>query len=315
MKQKQRLLLVGGLIVLCVLIVATVFIYPAFSHSTQKVTPIPATQATSGASSQQAGNRTTKDVNIQLIPHKSVAPPTPVPAAKPTTLPPTASANTGVTSDNASWTLILNDDFNGTTLNAPWGTYNGPHGGGKSYYSPAEVQVSNGFLHVNAERKNTNGYAITTGGLAAFSLAQIYGKYEIRVRLPYGKGLDPYTILWPNTQQPNAAQVDLFESPPVNKDTLYCTNHGVDGTFDQVQAHGSFADGFHVLTYEWTPGRIRFLVDGIDQGSLTKDIPNFPMWFGIAISSGDAFTGDPDPTTVFPVSMDVDWVHIYKYNG
>ncbi|GCE30540.1 hypothetical protein KDA_60240 [Dictyobacter alpinus] len=262
-----------------------------------------------------------KDMHLQLAPHPTTAPralptPTPVPVT-PTPVPTAANVGTNPAppTSSAGWSLILNDDFNGSSLNSPWGTYNGPHGGGKSFYDPKEVQVSNGLLHVGAERKTTSGYAITTGGLAAFGLAQVYGKYEFRAQLPHGKGLDPYTILWPNSQQANSAQVDLFESPPVNKDTLYCTNHGVDGTSDQVQAHGNFADAFHVFTYEWTPGRIRFLVDGVDQGSLTKNIPNFSMWFGIAISSGDAFTGDPDPNTAFPVSMDVDWVHIYKYNG
>jgi hypothetical protein len=39
------------------------------------------------------------------------------------------------------------------------------------------------------------------------------------------------------------------------------------------------------------------------------------MWFGLAISSGDALTGLPDSATVLPASMKVDWVHIYKYKG
>jgi len=258
--------------------------------------------------------------------------PTPTPTLAPTSTPmptptsapaATSSASAGNTpapvgnntNTAASFSLIFSDDFNGTTLDPTWGTYGGPHGGGQSYYDPSEVQVSGGLLHVSMERKTTGGLPYTTGGLAAFKLAQIYGKYELRAKLPHGKGVGPYTILWPNAAEPNTAQVDLFESPPVNKTTVYFTNHGVDGTSTQLTANGNFADDFHTFTYEWTPGKLRFLVDGTEVGVLTKSVPDFSMWFGIAVSSGDAFTGLPDPTTVLPVSLDVDWVHIYKYNG
>ncbi|GCE16009.1 glycoside hydrolase family 16 protein [Tengunoibacter tsumagoiensis] len=302
MKKQTRgpVLVVIGLILLVV--ICSTFLFTRQARVSLSKQPTPTAQAT------QAG--------LQVAERPTIAP-TPTPTPSPTPLPPTPTPKptAPVVSDNPSWTLILSDDFNGTTLGSSWGTYNGPHGGGKSYYDPSEISVSNGMVHIQAERKTTNGLLYTTGGMAAFGLSQVYGKYEMRVKLPHGKGLDPYAILWPKSDQPNTAQVDLFESPPVDKTTLYCTNHGVDGTSGQVTANGQFADDFHILTYEWLPNKITFSVDGVLQGAITNRIPDFPMWLGLAISSGDAFTGDPDPTTVFPVTMDIDWVHIYKYNG
>jgi len=242
-----------------------------------------------------------------------------VPTATP--IPVTTTGGTGnATGGNGGtsggpWQLIFNNDFNGTQLNPTWGVYGGPHGGGDSYYSPSEVSVSNGMLHLQMERKTTNGLPYTTGGVAAFRLAQTYGKYVFRVRLPYGKGVGPYAILWPNSPG-YMAQTDIFESPPATKNELFFTNHGINGgATTQLTATGSFASDFHILTCEWSPNKLQFYVDGVSQGVLTQSIPNQAMWFGIAVASGDAFTGNPDATTPFPVSLDVDWVQIYKYTG
>ncbi|HEV2654833.1 MAG TPA: glycoside hydrolase family 16 protein [Ktedonobacteraceae bacterium] len=237
--------------------------------------------------------------------------PAKTPGARPTATGAVANVSTG----SANWTLIYSDDFTGSQLSSTWGTYNGPHTGGQSYYSPQEVQVQNGLLRIAIERKTTNGLPYTSGGLAAFGLAQTYGKYEVRAMLPLGKGLDPYAILWPKTAAPNTAQVDIFESPSPTKSQVLFTNHGVDGSSSGLTASGSFAAAFHIFTCEWTPGQLRFLVDGVLQGTVTRSVFTQPMWFGLAISSGDALTGLPDSATVLPTSMQVDWVHIYKYNG
>ncbi len=225
----------------------------------------------------------------------------------------TSPASAHVSTGDANWTLIYSDDFNGNRLSSTWDTYNGPYTGGQSYYSPQEVRVQNGMLRIAIERKTTHGKPYTSGGLAAFGLAQTYGKYEVRTMLPLGKGLDPYAILWPKTTAPNAAQVDIFESPSPTKNQVLFTNHGIDGSSTGLTASGSFATAFHVFTCEWTPGLLRFLVDGVLQGTVTRSVFTRPMWFGLAISSGDALTGLPDSAT--SASMEVDWVHIYKYNG
>lgn len=214
---------------------------------------------------------------------------------------------------NGPWSLVFSDDFNGNQLNSQWITYSsGVYV--DSAWDSHEITVSGGMLHIGMEKKTTSGKPYTSGGMGAMNLSQTYGKYEFRARLPRGKGVGPYAILWPQTSGHGDVEVDLFESPPPNKDKIYYTNHG-GGQSSQVIASGNFADTFHTFTYEWTPGKLDLQIDGVEQGSMTRNVPNFPMWFGMAISSGDAFTGSPDSSTVLPVSLDVDWVHIYKYTG
>ena len=235
--------------------------------------------------------------------------PTPMPTMLPTATP------TSATGSGSSWQLIYSDDFNGTTLNSTWGVYNGPHTGGQNYYSPSEVTVSNGMLHLAMEKKTTNGLPYTTGGVAAFALAQTYGRYVFRAKLPLGKGVGPYTILWPQTATDNV-QTDLFESPPPTKNEIFFTNHGgPGGTSTQLTAMNDFGNNFHIFDYQWTPGKISLTIDGVYIGALTVDIPNQPMWFGMAVATGDAFTGLPDATTPLPVTFDIDWVQLYKYTG
>ncbi len=258
-----------------------------------------------------------EDTSIKLrVPTLPTSTPTSTPEPTALPAPVTQTPSPTVTSGNpSSWSLILSDNFTGTTLSPTWSAYDGSHTGGQSYYKPEEVQVANGMLHISIEQKNTNGLPYTSGGLAAFSLAQTYGKYEVRARLPLGKGIGPYAMLWPKNEAPNTAQVDIFESPSPIKSEVLFTNHGVDGTSSVLKATGSFAADFHTYTCEWTPGKLRFLVDGVEQGTITQSVFSQPMWFSMAISSGDILTGLPDSTTTLPVSMDVAWVHIYKYNG
>jgi len=327
--QRRRRLLGLGMIAFAV-VIATASLITLIHASSSANTPSHLTSNVSG--NQNITNNTTATVSgtATAKPTRSItATPKPIPptatsaptAPTATPIPVTGTGGTGNTTggnggtSSSPWQLIFNDDFNGTQLNPTWGVYGGPHGGGDSYYSPSEVSVSNGMLHLQMERKTSNGLPYTTGGIAAFRLAQIYGKYVFRVRLPYGKGVGPYAILWPNSPG-YVAQTDIFESPPATKNELFFTNHGINGgATTQLTATGSFASDFHILTCEWSPNKLQFYVDGVSQGVLTQSIPNQAMWFGIAVASGDAFTGNPDATTPFPVSLDVDWVQIYKYTG
>lgn len=282
----------------------------------------PTTQATQSAGGNE---KTTTQLRVVALPSATATSAHPSPTLTPASTPtvpatptpasmPTAQATPTTAAGGPQWQLVLSDDFTGTQLGSQWITYGGPHGGGTSYYDPSELKLQDGILHIMMEQKTTGGRAWTTGGMGAMRLASTYGKYEFRARLPRGKGVGPYAILWPNDSGHGDVEVDLFESPPMNKDKVYFTNHG-NGDPSQIIAPGNFADAFHTFTYEWTPGKLHFMIDGVDQGTLTKNVPNFPMWFGIAVACGDAFTGSPDSTTVLPVSLDVDWVHIYKYIG
>jgi len=322
-KRKKRI----GLILVALAMVIAMASLVTLIHASLSPNPVPRLAVNSGGNqtvshnaitmvSQKAASATPMhSATATAVPTQTAPPTATAQPAAPTIVPVGAAGAGSIGGTGGPWQLVYTDNFAGTQLDPTWGTYNGPHGGGDSYYSPSEVTVSNGMMHLWMERKVTGGLPYTTGGVAVFRLAQVYGKYVMRVRLPYGTGVGPYAILWPNS--PNyVAQTDLFESPPATKNELFFTNHGINGgPTTQVTAMGNFAAGFHTLTYEWSPNKLQFYVDGVSQGVLTQSIPNQSMWFGIAVACGDAFTGNPNNTTVLPASLDVSMVQIYKYTG
>jgi beta-glucanase (GH16 family) len=81
-----------------------------------------------------------------------------------------------------------------------------------------------------------------------------------------------------------------------------------------------FSDDFHVFALEWEPEAIRFYVD--DNLYVTRtlaDIPvgkkwafDHPFFLLLNLAVGGDWPGNPDATTVFPQTMLVDYVRVYK---
>jgi hypothetical protein len=137
------------------------------------------------------------------------------------------------------WPLVQRDEFDGASLDrARWATYGGPYGdAGGVYWREDDVLVSGGLLRIRMQRRGFGGKPFTAGGLIG-SLAQTYGRYEFRARVPRGKGIDSYATLWPKRgDDRDAALVELLAPGPETAHLTY--------------------------TIEWTPSRFRILFDGV----------------------------------------------------
>ena len=85
-------------------------------------------------------------------------------------------------------------------------------------------------------------------------------------------------------------------------------------------AAGRFADDYHLYAVEWEPTVIRFYVDKIlyatrtptDLPQGTKWIYDHPFFVILNLAVGGDWPGAPDNTTVFPQTMLVDYVRVYK---
>ena len=81
-----------------------------------------------------------------------------------------------------------------------------------------------------------------------------------------------------------------------------------------------FADDFHVYAVEWEPKAIRFYVDDHLYATRTPaDLPhgakwvyNHPFFILLNVAVGGGWPGNPDATTVFPQTMLVDYVRVYR---
>jgi beta-glucanase (GH16 family) len=78
---------------------------------------------------------------------------------------------------------------------------------------------------------------------------------------------------------------------------------------------------FHVYGFEWDATEMRWYVDDVlyaTQNSWSTTAASFPAPFDrsfyilLNVAVGGNWPGSPDSGTVFPVSMDVDYVRVYS---
>ncbi|MEM1072186.1 MAG: family 16 glycosylhydrolase [Planctomycetota bacterium] len=241
--------------------------------------------------------------------------------------------------------LVWSDEFDGNGLNRDnWtpmigdGTQFGIPGWGNNelqYYrdDPANVSVSNGTLKITARRQAFENKDYTSARLRTLEKVDFkYGWIEGRIKLPSTTGIWPaFWMLASNSPYGNwpfSGEIDIMES--VNfADRIYGTIHY--GGPNSVQTGGQFADGtdfsqdFHVYAAEWDQNWIRFYIDG----QLYRSI-NRTTWFSGAapmsfrapfdqqfhlllnVAVGGNFPGNPNGSSVFPQTMEVDYVRIYS---
>ena len=208
----------------------------------------------------------------------------------------------------AGWQPAWSSDFTGSALPAACGTYGGVYSGGQNAWSADEVVVSGGLLRVKLERKAAAGKPYSSGGVGCWGHVQRYGRYEIRAKMPRGKGIDSYLTLWPaNDNGADGLGVEVLAPGP---DTAYISNGF--GTGDGKPAPGSYADAFHTWVLEWEPGLTRVSVDGHTLYSGSRSYAG-NRWLGLVVSNGDALTGVPDASTTLPAEFQIDWVRVSTY--
>src|SRR3954454_2117722 len=98
---------------------------------------------------------------------------------------------------HSSCPLVWSDEFEGRRLDLQkWTVGNASqsnYDGGINIYAPQDVDVSNGDLVIRSRRISTAGKTTYSSGRVSTrnSYSFLYGKVEIRARLPRSKGLWP----------------------------------------------------------------------------------------------------------------------------
>jgi beta-glucanase (GH16 family) len=179
----------------------------------------------------------------------------------------------------------------------------------------------------------TSGRIVTEarGGNTGFS--QTYGRFEARMKLPAGTGLWPaFWMLGTNIETvswPACGEIDLMENLGQAPTTVYGHLHMASsgGNYGPGTAYtlpsGSFADEFHIFAIEWQMGAVDFFVDGAQYDSISAaTTPSDATWafdghpffivMNLAVGSKDSWPGAPDPATVFPAKVLVDYVRVYE---
>jgi beta-glucanase (GH16 family) len=243
--------------------------------------------------------------------------------------------------DPSRWQLVWQDEFAGKTLDrSKWEFEINARGGGNNelqYYITNNVQVKDGLLLLEARKQRYAG----PEGTRDYTSSRIrtrykgdwkYGRFEIRAKLPKGRGIWPAIWMMPTDDVyggwPNSGEIDIMELLGHEPKKVHGTLHYGDpvkgpehkGTFYTLET-GTFANDFHIFRLDWEPGAMRWYVDGHlyqTQTNWHTKTHGFPAPFDqrfhliLNLAVGGNWPGNPDQQTIFPQAMVVDYVRVYR---
>jgi hypothetical protein len=163
-----------------------------------------------------------------------------------------------------------------------------------------------------------DGRRYTSGLLTTFrSFSQRYGYFEMRARLPLGRGLWPAFWLLP-IDKSWPPEIDVMEVLGDRPTTLYATLHRRTGAAKDAPvgfeiAVADMTTAFHRYGVLWTPRFLAWYFDGrLVAHTETPAGLNMPMYLLVNLAVGGKWAGSPDETTRFPATMLIDYIRAYE---
>lgn len=225
------------------------------------------------------------------------------------------------------WTYDLGD---GCPYLCGWGNRE------KQYYTddPKNVYVKNGHLHIVAIKEQTGMSEYTSARVKSKKEFDIkYGKVEIRLKNPSGKGTWPAAWMLPTDQKyggwPKSGEIDIMEHVGYHPDSIYGTVHTekynhLKGT--HKGGHIYIPDNesaFHDYSVHWNEDIMEFYVDDKMYFSFENEKKgseswpfdqNFHVILNLAMggSWGGRFGMDK---TLTRAEYIIDYVKVYKDNS
>jgi hypothetical protein len=229
------------------------------------------------------------------------------------------------------WNLVFRDEFSADALDPVWHpaqywdhNFTVVGGGELQAYDRSGLSLSDGLLHLTARREDTHGVPYTsglvmTGGEQALPTSPrfsfLYGYLEVRAKLPAGKGLWPAVWMMPASFHDNVGELDVVEvfgGDPTR--ATFTTHRG-----DRQDVHDDWtgpdlSKDFHTFGVEWAADHIAWFVDGVEVARTTGTqwVVHEAMYPIIDLAVGGTGNPQPDETTPFPATMDVDYVRVWQ---
>ncbi len=250
--------------------------------------------------------------------------------------------------DPAKWTLWWHDEFDGSSLNEDYWSYQigdgspsnpGWGNGEEQYYRQENVTVGDGVLTITAKKEDYGGKSYTSSRIRTYKkVSTTYGRIEAKIKLPNVQGCWPAFWMLPESDYegrgwPYSGEIDIME----NKGRQARTTSGALHYYDKNEGHhynsneiilDSRIDEWHIYAIEWSETEIRWLADG---EQFLIQYPEYWHPTGGAYSSNDTAPFNRDfhillnmaigghfdnwrkpPDNMLPAQMQVDYVRIYR---
>lgn len=192
------------------------------------------------------------------------------------------------------------------------------------------------MLQITAKKESFQGKQFTSGRIRSLNQVEFdLSKdtlVEARIKVPSG-GLGIWPAFWmmpsPEVTWPLGGEIDIMEF--IGREPFYAQGYMHYGVAfgDKFEKGGPIRlpeplyEEFHVFSVVKTANRIAWLLDGHEYQSYTPDDiePKYSWPFEqnyyiiLNVAAGGNWPGYPDESTVFPTTMEVDYVRVYDLEG
>ncbi len=227
-------------------------------------------------------------------------------------------------------------DYNGLPDPAKWGYDLGGGGWGNNelqYYTDKleNAQVANGLLSVIAKKEDMGGRNYTSARLVSKGKGDfLYGRFEIKAKLPPGKGTWPAIWMlptdWAYGGWPKSGEIDIMEHVGYDPNKVHMSvhtesyNHSINTQKTATRTVEKAIGEFHVYRVDWTPYAIRGYIDGTLLFTFLNENKGYAGWpfdkkfhFLLNVAVGGNWGGQQGvDDSVFPATMEIDYVRAYK---
>lgn len=236
-------------------------------------------------------------------------------------------------------TPFWKDEFEYTGLPDPakWGYDVGGHGWGNNelqYYTEEReenARVEDGKLVITAIRENIQGREYSSARIVSRGKGDfLYGRFEIRAKLPAGRGTWPAIWMLPTDWEygnwPSSGEIDIMEHVGYDPNNVLMSvhteayNHMIGTQKSGGKNVPTAIDSFHVYRIDWTPYAIRGFIDGeqiftfVNEGKGYKTWPfdkKFHLLMNLAVGGNWGGAQGIDKT-IFPARFEIDYVRVYR---
>ena len=232
---------------------------------------------------------------------------------------------------------VWQDNFDNNSIpdQTKWSYDVGGSGWGNNelqYYTGGDnVGIVNGNLVIQAKRESMMGRQYTSTRLISRGKGDwLYGRFEVRAKLPYGRGTWPAIWMLPSDNNygvwPASGELDIMEHVGFDLNNVHCTAHcsAFNGARGNQKSSSKIISGatteFHNYRIDWTPYSIKGFVDDEQYFEYKNDNTSYTTWpfnkkfymiLNLAIGGNWGGAQGVDDT-IFPSTMEVDYVKVYK---
>ncbi|WP_245133172.1 glycoside hydrolase family 16 protein [Mucilaginibacter straminoryzae] len=233
---------------------------------------------------------------------------------------------------NASWADEF--EYNGAPDASKWTYDTGGSGWGNNELqnyttSTDNAMVKDGMLTITAKKESSGGRDYSSARVVSKNNADmLYGRYEVRAKLPAGTGTWPAIWMLPNDYAygswPNSGEIDIMEHVGYDPNNVHFSVHNQlynagNAKTSTKRIETVFSD-FHKYRCDWTPESIKGYYDDELVFTYTNDKQGPASWpfdkpfhFLLNVAIGGNWGGVKGvDNSIFPVAMQIDYVRFYK---